>query len=641
MTELAFFVGKGGVGKTTLSSAYAVRLASSSARHKVLLVSTDPAHSLGDILETRIGERPKQLALGRNRALEVWQLDSEKLFREFLRMHRDELVRTLEGGALFTRDEISSLLDSALPGMAEISGLLAIHDAVQSGRYSTVVVDTAPFGHTLRLFEMPAQFTKLLDVIEVASERDQVLAAHFGGRAALHRNPFVGKWSDSLTSLRSAFAKARLLLVTTPERFALNESTRCIRELQKNNSELHVHAVVLNRAITKPGRCGVCGKQVEARKKAESRLRKSYPKAAFHIAEDPGFPMQGVAQLKKFGDAVFGNKKLRSATKKVTIKVSQRPKMTATRWPLLRKPLTFVLGKGGVGKTTISAGLGYHARRNSDAAVEICSVDPAPSLDDIFEMQVGDQPKTVLGDKGFRASELDSVALFRHWIADIRAEVESSTSSQQSGLHIDLSYERRLFSDLLEIVPPGVDEVLAVFRIVEMVRSGRHVIIDMAPTAHALELLRMPEKVLTWSRLLLKSLASHRKLALAREAAVKIAELEVRARELSRLLASSQTAVYVVMLPEPLPDHETVRLVEELRKLKLAPEAVFVNRVVDLGQHAACGRCRNLAAWQALVLGGLKRRSQAQAVYAIPAYDHELVGKAGLRELTSEIWQLG
>jgi arsenite/tail-anchored protein-transporting ATPase len=640
VTELAFFIGKGGVGKTTLSSAYAVRLASSS-RQKVLLVSTDPAHSLADILETSIGGRPKHLALGRNRALEVWQLDSEKLFREFLRVHRAELVQTLEGGTLFTRDEISSLLDSALPGMAEISALLAIHDAVQSGRYSTVVVDTAPFGHTLRLFEMPEQFTKLLDVIEVAAERDQLLAAHFGGRAARQTNPFVSKWRESLTSLGSAFAKARLFLVTTPERFALNESNRCIRELQKSNSELQVRAVVLNRAITKPGRCVACRRRADATQKAKALLRKKYKNAAFHIGEDPGFPILGAAQLKNLGEAVFGNKPLRLATKKVAINVSHLPQMTAMAWPLLQKPLTFILGKGGVGKTTISAGLGYHARRNSDCEVEICSVDPAPSLDDIFNAPVGDQPKPVLGDKAFRASELESVALFRHWVADVRAEVESSTSSQQSSIHVDLSYERRLFSDLLEIVPPGVDEVLAVFRIVEMVRSGRHVIIDMAPTAHALELLRMPEKVLTWSRLLLKSLASHRKLALARETAVKIAELEVRARELSQLLASSETAVYVVMLPEPLPDRETARLLEELRKLKLVPEAVFVNRVVSGGEGATCERCRGTATWQASVLRGLKRRSQARAVYAIPAFDDELVGKDGLRELTSEIWQLG
>ena len=640
MTELAFFIGKGGVGKTTLSSAFAVHLASSS-RQKVLLVSTDPAHSLGDVFETRIDERPKHLALGSNRKLEVWQLDSEKLFRDFLRAHRDKLVRTLEGGTLFTRDEISSLLDSALPGMAEISALLAIHDAVQSARYSTVVVDTAPFGHTLRLFEMPAQFTKLLDAVQTAAERDQVLAAHFGGRSTGKVSSFVTEWSSSLTALRSAFAKARLFLVTTSERFALNESTRCIAELQKGNSELHVYGVVLNRAITKPRRCMACGRRADAAQKAKAVLRKSYPDAALHFAEDPGFPIQGVAQLKKFGDAVFGNKPLRLTPKKVNAVATRLGGTTNVAWPLLRKPLTFILGKGGVGKTTISAGLGYYARRNSDAAVEICSVDPAPSLDDIFETQVGDQPKVVLGDKGFRASESDSVALFRRWIADIRAEVESSTSSQQSGLHVDLSYERRLFSDLLEIVPPGVDEVLAVFRIVEMVRSGRHVIIDMAPTAHALELLRMPEKVLTWSRLLLKSLASHRKLALAREAAVKIAELEVRARELSRLLASSLTAVYVVMLPEPLPDHETARLLEELRKLKLVPEAVFVNRVVSAGDGATCERCRGTSTWQASVLRGLKQRSKARAVYAIPAFDHELVGKDGLRELTSEIWQLG
>ena len=641
MTELAFFIGKGGVGKTTLSSAYAVRLASSSVRHQVLLVSTDPAHSLADILETPIGDRTKKLGLGRNRTLEVWQLDSEKLFREFLSVHRPELVQTLEGGTLFTRDEISSLLDSALPGMAEISGLLAIHDAVQSGRYSTVVVDTAPFGHTLRLFEMPAQFTKLLDVVQTAAERDEVLAAHFGGRSERHRNPFVGKWSDSLKSLRSAFAKARLFLVTTPERFALNESVRCVEELQKNNSQLHIQAVILNRAITKPGRCGVCRKHAEASKKAKSLLRKHYPDTAFHIAEDPGFPILGAAHLKNLGETVFGNKPRRVPANKAKTAGAQLSRMISTSWPLLQKPLTFVVGKGGVGKTTISAGLGYHSRRNSDAEVEMCSVDPAPSLDDIFQTRVGDQAKTVLGDKGFRASESDSVALFRRWVAEIRAEVESSIPSQQSGIHVDLSYERRLFSDLLEIVPPGVDEVLAVFRIIEMVRAGRRVIIDMAPTAHALELLRMPEKVLTWSRLLLKSLASHRKLALAREAAVKIAELEVRARELSQLLASSETAVYVVMLPEPLPDRETARLLEELRKLKLDPQAVFVNRVVFAGEGASCERCRGAAVWQASVLRGLEPRLRARAVYAIPAFDHELAGKDGLRELTSQIWQLG
>jgi len=162
----------------------------------------------------------------------------------------------------------------------------------------------------------------------------------------------------------------------------------------------------------------------------------------------------------------------------------------------------------------------------------------------------------------------------------------------------------------------------------------------MAPTGHALELLRMPERILVWSRLLLKSLAAHRKLALAREAAVKIAELEFRARELSSLMKSSrQTEIFSVMLPELLPDRETERLLRTLQGLGLSPSAVFVNRV-SVAEQARCRRCSQSAQWQASVLAGLKRRSRGRKIYAVRNFDHELAGKRGLRELTSELWQL-
>src|SRR6266700_4156205 len=71
-------------------------------------------------------------------------------------------------------------------------------------------------------------------------------------------------------------------------------------------------------------------------------------------------------------------------------------------------------------------------------------------------------PKAVLGDRGFRASELDSVGLYKDWVAQINGEIERATTSESSGVHVDLSFERRLFSELLEIVPPGLDEVLAI-----------------------------------------------------------------------------------------------------------------------------------------------------------------------------------
>jgi arsenite-transporting ATPase len=286
--------------------------------------------------------------------------------------------------------------------------------------------------------------------------------------------------------------------------------------------------------------------------------------------------------------------------------------------------------------------LGFHERRISGSPVEICSVDPAPSLDDIFQIQIGDAPTTVLGDKDFRASEFDSAALFGVWVAEIREEVNSATTSEQSGVHVDLSFERELLSALLDIVPPGLDEVLAIFRIMDLRASTKgKVIIDMAPTGHALELLRMPERIMTWSRLLLKSLAAHRKLALARNAAVRIAELELRARELLKAFKSAgEVSFFAVMLPEPLPDRETERLLAELDQLGLTANALFVNRL-NIAQAAEnCDRCRPAAEWQSSVLANLKKRRPAKHIFGIRNFVDEISGASGLRAITDELWRL-
>jgi arsenite-transporting ATPase len=638
--ELVFFIGKGGVGKTTVSAAYAVREAFRRPQGRVLLVSTDPAHSLADILEVAMGTSRRRLRLSERARMTAWEIDSERLFRVFVDRHRHHLIAAVERGSLFTADEISAFLDTALPGMSEMGALLAIEEALRSGKYETIVVDTAPFGHTLRLFGLPQQFAKLLRFLEISGERDAVLAQHFGGRAARPNHAFLEEWRCEVEKLKRGFAAARVFLVTTAERFALNESWRCVQTLRNADPPMALSGVVLNRVVRRAGRCGICRRKSAAAKDARLRLQKEYKNAALYVGMDPGFPIQGVPLLKQFADSVFGHRAVRWRAPKLPA-TNSRARLSPAAWPVLAAPLGLVLGKGGVGKTTIAAVLGYSTRQKSAHTVEICSVDPAPSLRDVFETSITGQPRAVLGDRGFRASEMDSVALYRSWVAEIRDAMDSSAGDRSSGVHVDLSYERELFSQLLEIVPPGLDEVLAIFRILELAQGGsRKVVIDMAPTGHALELLRTPERILVWSRLLLKSLASHRKLALAREAAVKIAELEVRARELSRALASAEAAVHAVMLPEPIPDRETQRLLEELRRLRVVPKAIFVNQVIFPAATGDCPQCRNAAAWQAGVLAGLQARLRSKVVYAVPAMAREPAGKRGLMELAHNLWKL-
>jgi len=395
--------------------------------------------------------------------------------------------------------------------------------------------------------------------------------------------------------------------------------------------------------VRSAGKCAPCRKRAAAGRRAAAFLRKQFTSAKLRIGEDLGVPILGADALRRFGEHVFGAKPLRLKSQLPKLARPSEPRLSRTEWPTLASRLAFVLGKGGVGKTTVSAALGFQLRKNSEAPVEICSVDPAPSLDDIFQTAIGDAPTSVLGDKGFRASELDSVVLFKKWVAEIREEVDSATSSEHSGVHIDLSFERQLLSALLDIVPPGLDEVLAIFRISDLraTNSGK-IIIDMAPTGHALELLRMPERIVSWSRVLLKSLAAHRKLALAQNAAVRIAELELRARELANSLRNTgEVSVISVMLPEPLPDRETERLLKELDGLHLRPEALFVNRVLSAKDAAICPRCRVARRWQISVLAKLKKRSPARKIFVVRNFADEIAGAKKLNAFTDELWLLG
>jgi len=630
------------VGKTTVSSAYAVRRAVQGKAARVLLISSDPAHSLSDLFEMKIGDRPTPVALpgGRSR-LSLWQVNAEKEFRAFLGKYKEALLDTVESGTIFSRQEIEPLLDTALPGLAEISALLAVERALDSGKYDCIVLDTAPFGHTLRLLQLPQQFARFLDFLDIAGSRDQILAAHFGGKVESGPQRFLGEWRAVVDSLRQAISgEGRLFLVTTPEKFSLNESLRVAGELESSPLPLKIAAVVLNRAVLRASKCSFCEARAKLTRSAKTLLSKNFPRRPLYIGEDLGAPLLGAARLRAFAEQVFAGK--RTPIPKAAAPRAPELRLRKVGWPGVQAKLTLVVGKGGVGKTTVSAGLGFHSRvTRPGKPVTICSVDPAPSLDDIFQQQVRDELRPVLGDRGFSAAEMDSVTEFGTWVRRVKDKIDEALASENSGVHVELSFERRLFSALLDIVPPGVDEVFAVFRILDLLAAGpQSVIIDMAPTGHALELLRMPQRMQLWARLLLKTLAAHRTLALAQDVAVEIAAFGQRVRELAALLQDSKRAqVWTVMLAEPLPDRETERLREQLASLKMGAGPLVVNRVLFAADVGKCRRCQRARSWQLATLARMQRRLGHTELYVIRNFAEEIAGKQGLRRLTAELWQ--
>jgi arsenite-transporting ATPase len=605
-------------------------------------MSTDPAHSLADMLQ--ITDRPGAHKLpGIKGKLSVWQIDSDHEFKKFLADNREGILNIVENGTFFNREEIAPLLDTTLPGMAEVAGLLALRELLESGQHDHIVVDTAPFGHTLRLFELPGHFQRFLNFLEVASSRDALLAQRFGGRTADRPSSFIDQWQEMVRRVKDAFSSdhAKVLLVTSPETFSLNESVRCLETLKDSAPEMHLGGIVLNRVVLIADQnCLHCRLRVRQSKRAEQFLKQKFPRVPRLIGPDPGNPLLGAVQLTKFGGTIFACKKANlSAPPPKSSK--QKLKFARTQWPTATTRLSFTLGKGGVGKTTVTAALAFHLRAaHKQTHATVYSTDPAPSLDDVFQKKIEDKPVSVLNDRRFTAMEMDAVHKFRNWAARIQQQLTASTSMQSGGLHIDLTFEKEVFAALMDVVPPGVDEVFSIFRILDLLEAKPGaVFIDMAPTGHALELLRMPERILLWSRLLLKSLASHRTLALAQDVAVELAGLGQRVRKLLEIMRDpKQSRAWAVMLPEPVPDRQTQRLLAAMDELGIAVDSVFVNRV--LLEETDCKRCRRAQEWQLGTLQGLQKKYGRHRLFLLRDFADEIAGAAKLKKFTGSLWQM-
>jgi arsenite-transporting ATPase len=636
LPRISFFIGKGGVGKTTVAASYALWRASKRPRKPLLLLSTDPAHSLGDVLRISLSDEPKKI----HARLFAREIDASAELQRFLSDNREHILKVIEKGSFFTADEVGPLLDATLPGMAEIAGLLAIDEALESNRYDEIIVDTAPMGHTLRLFDMPGHFAQLLEFLRTASQRDELLAATFAQRR-LAPDPFLERWSAMVGRLRSTLVSkdSQLLMVTTPEPFAVAETLRASDWLRDENDEdIPVGTIILNRSVAASSGCESCDRRVKSLRSARKQLTDVYPGTRILRGEDPGAPLLGVDQLSAFGRHVFEEKLLR-----VTLSVPREAaslNFERVEWPTEDREMAFTVGKGGVGKTTISAALAVRTRAKERTVVNICSTDPAPSLDDVFRAEVGENLKPVLHDLGLRAAEIDAVDEYRKWASQMRRRVdEGLTNEGDRGLHLDLTYDRELLDALLDVVPPGVDEIFAILRISEIVHRGECLIIDMAPTGHAIDLLKTPERLLSWTRMLLKTLAANRTLPLARDAGVEVATIQHKVRELAALMKNKErSGVDVVMLPELLPDRETRRLLASLKEIGAGVRRVFINRVM-LNDPGDCSRCRRARRWQMYTLQKISSLTKYE-VYIVPEVPGGISGGAALDRFTRDIWRL-
>lgn len=251
------FTGKGGVGKTTLAAATAARLAR--AGGKALVISTDPAHSLGDALGVELGAEPTEVAPGLYGA----HLDSRALLEGSWNELRAHLRTVLAGAGV---DELVADELTVLPGVEDLLALAEVRRAAASGPWESVIVDCGPTAETLRLLALPQAIAGYLERLYPAHRRAVrgLLAGVANGAPTTSRVGAAGaavrRWdaaADALSQLADMLAGLRdmladhettsIRLVLTPERLVAAETRRTMTALALHG--LRVDGVIANRLV--------------------------------------------------------------------------------------------------------------------------------------------------------------------------------------------------------------------------------------------------------------------------------------------------------------------------------------------------------------------------------------------------------
>lgn len=554
--------GKGGVGKTTVSALLALER---SEREPTILFTTDPASNLADIFGSELPD---------NLTLEA--VDGDALYRDFLRDNLESLLEVGDRGTYFDREELRRLFELAVPGIDELMAWLRIGDLAARG--GSLIVDTAPTGHTLRMLGASGHFRQLVAALDTMEEKHRALVRQ------LTRRDVRDAIDDFITRLDERGARVRALLadpattafvpVALAEPLVVEQTLRLANEVRE--AGLDVPVTVLNRAA-----CCDCASDLARARDALSRLGDAIalPRSCA--------PLDSISRLRSYMAGETPQAPPVSAT--------MPPARTLSVDPAVR--LLFFAGKGGVGKTTCASSVALQAAASHpERRVIALSVDPAHSLPVLLGA-------LTLPQKNLTVETIDTKKLWRDFRDSLGGEISRAVDAvTPRGLTV--AYDREALESLLELAPPGADELFAITRLADLVDEEAFVVVDTAPTGHFLRLLDLPADATEWVHEFMRLLVRYRELIPAGSLGEELLRASRALKKLQQALTSPPVATVVVTRPERIVIAETKRLIDELRRRKIALAGVIANAVTP---ESGCACDRIAAAFEVQALADIGR----------------------------------
>ncbi|CEJ46259.1 Arsenite-activated ATPase ArsA [Umezakia ovalisporum] len=576
--NLVMFSGKGGVGKTTVSCGFARYWARKFPESRILLISTDPAHSLGDVLLSEVKDHASPSTDLPN--LTVRALDAQKLLVEFRAKYSRFLELLVERGSLADGEDLAPVWDLNWPGLNELMGLLEIQRLLSEKAVDRIVLDMAPSGHTLNLLKLEDFFDVILNSFDLFQEKHRVITETFAGS---YTDDEVDKF---LVDMHFQLAEGRRLLqdqtftgclvVTIAEPMCLAETERFLENL----SNIHIHSagIIINRIIT--------NKEIDPDRYTEQQnlidkfLRIADNEPVFLVPQQAKQPLGGLAL-----DALI--EKFEQID---TVELSSPP---IIQWPSKIPPsfidfvdagyqLIILGGKGGVGKTTVSAALAWGlANRHPQQKIRVISIDPAHSLGDAFGQKLGHQPSSLATN--LTGQEIDADEILDQFRTDYLWELADMISGQgtETNSTVDIAYLPGAWRQIMSQALPGIDEILSLITIMDLLDSNQQdlIVLDTAPTGHLLQFLAMPSALGDWLSWIFKLWIKYQNVLGRVDLIGRLRHLRQQVVQAQKKLKNPQHTQFIgIIQAEPAIIAEHVRLTESLKNMGIEQRYVVQNR---------------------------------------------------------------
>lgn len=302
--RIIIYTGKGGVGKTSMAAATACRIASDG--KKVLIMSTDQAHSLRDSFDMELTKEPVQIAENLY-GLEIDTVyESEKSWGNMKDYFKKLLTMQSEGGI-----EVEELL--VFPGLEELFSMFKILEIYEKGEYDTLIVDCAPTGETLSLLKYPEKLSGFIQrvlpikkkgVKTVGPVVEKTMKIPMPGEEVFDDFEYLMERMEKLQRLMLDKEIVSLRVVTTPEQIVLSEAKRNFTCLYLYN--YNVDAVLVNRIYPKEAMEGYFSKWIEMQEKSLNEIKESFSEVPCFYVELQDKELRTIPVLKEVGERIYG-----------------------------------------------------------------------------------------------------------------------------------------------------------------------------------------------------------------------------------------------------------------------------------------------------------------------------------------------